>query len=221
MKTVGERIRYLRNEVLGLTQGALAKKLDVSRQAVTQWEGGAQIATENLLGIAALANASVDWIARGEGPQPLPQPLSLEQFTRASREYLTPTNPNGLPVFAAVEGGEGEMVVSAEEIDVVDTPWFLSRVKESYAVLVIGESMSPAYEPGDMAFVNPKLPPRRGKDAIFVSPLHGDFKAIIKRFVSSTPESYIVEQFNPAKQLTLPRRLWTGVYRVVGKYSGA
>ncbi|HUZ66721.1 MAG TPA: hypothetical protein VMU56_03560, partial [Beijerinckiaceae bacterium] len=56
-----------------------------------------------------------------------------------------------LNVFAAAEGGPGEMVVDTDPIEVVPRPWFVKNVRDAYAVLIVGESMSPAYEPGHMA----------------------------------------------------------------------
>lgn len=130
-----------------------------------------------------------------------------------------------LKVFAAAEGGPGEMVVSTEPIELVPRPWYLRSVRDGFAVLVVGESMVPAFDPGDIAVVNPRLPPLRGKDVILVrAEEHGEFRATIKRLVSWTPTHWNLLQFNPAKgekaEFSLPRREWPKALRVVGKYSG-
>ena len=132
---------------------------------------------------------------------------------------------NDLPVFAAVEGGPGEMVVSTDPIDVVPRPWFLRAVKDGYAVVITGESMIPAFEPGDMAIVNPRLPAIKGKHAIFISgEEHGEFRATIKKMTGATADSWHAEQYNPPRgekrELLLPKRTWTKALRVVGKYEG-
>ncbi len=130
-----------------------------------------------------------------------------------------------LPVYSAAEGGPGEMVVSTEAIEWVPRPWFMKEVKEGFAILIVGESMEPAYEPGDMAIVNPRLTPLRNKDAIFTTGEHGgvaggEFKATIKRLVRSDAKSWHVRQFNEPREFVLERKDWPKALRVVGKLSG-
>lgn len=126
-----------------------------------------------------------------------------------------------LKVFAAAEGGPGEMIVSHEPVDFVPRPWYVQHVKDAYAVIVVGDSMEPVFEPGDMAIVNPKAPLIREKDAIFIATTNGgDWRATIKRLVKSSEKEFVVRQFNPPKQIKLARSEWQAAYRVVGKYSG-
>lgn len=126
-----------------------------------------------------------------------------------------------LPVFAAAEGGPGEMVVSTDPIEFVPRPWYMREVRDGYAVLVVGESMIPVFEPGDMAIVNPRLPPIRGKDMIFIgNEAAGEFTASIKRLVSWTEKEWRVQQFNKPKEFTIPRQKWPKALRVVGKHYG-
>ena len=143
----------------------------------------------------------------------IPEPRFLDRHDRLS-------------VFAAVEGGPGEMVVDVDPIEVVPRPWFVKNVRDAYAVLIIGESMAPAYEPGQMAIVNPRLPPIRGEDAIFIRSEHdGDFTATIKRLVRVTAGAWVVQQFNPppgqTSEFELPKDMWPKAYRVVGRYNRA
>ncbi len=126
-----------------------------------------------------------------------------------------------LPVFAAAEGGPGEMVVSTDPIEFVPRPWYMREVRDGYAVLVVGESMIPVFEPGDFAIVNPRLPPIRGKDMIFIgSEAAGEFTASIKRLLSWTEREWRVQQFNKPKEFTMPRQKWPKALRVVGKFYG-
>lgn len=126
-----------------------------------------------------------------------------------------------LPVYSAVEGGPGEMVITAEPIDLVPRPWYLGTVKEGYGVLVVGESMVPAYEPGDIAIVNPKLPPTRNKPFIVTSnDEDGEFRAMIKQLIGWSTDVWRVRQYNPPKDFDLLKRDWPKAVRVVGKYNG-
>ena len=125
------------------------------------------------------------------------------------------------PVYSAVEGGPGEMVVSTDPIDRVPRPWVMNEVRDGYAVLVVGESMEPAFEPGDMAIINPRLPHVRNKDYIFVQgdDDNGEFRATIKRLVRHDANVWVVCQFNEPREFTLEKRLWPRALRVMGKLS--
>jgi len=137
---------------------------------------------------------------------------------RAPQEFM---GARDLRVFAAVEGGRGEMVVNTDPIELVPRPWYLGNVRDGYAVVIVGNSMEPAYEPGDMAVVNPRLPPMRGKDAILVgSEEKGEFVATIKRVLGWTEKEWRLRQFNPRKDFVLSRKDWPRALRVVGKFSG-
>lgn len=65
IKSIGERIRKLR-EKNGLTQSDLAKKLNVKRETVAQWETGARdLKTGYIIDLADCLNVSCDEILRG------------------------------------------------------------------------------------------------------------------------------------------------------------
>ena len=67
MTTLGQRIREHRRRA-GLSQEALARRMDVSRQAVTKWESGQSApSTENLFRLAELFGTTVDLLLPSEG----------------------------------------------------------------------------------------------------------------------------------------------------------
>lgn len=69
IKSIGERIRKLR-EKIGLTQSDLAKKLNVKRETVAQWETGARdLKTGYIIDLADCLNVSCDEILRGVKPE--------------------------------------------------------------------------------------------------------------------------------------------------------
>lgn len=78
MNTIGERIRYLRKEVLGLTQEQFAARLQAflqegsspTRGAVGNWELGGPISGEYREAISSCFHVSLDWLAKGEGEAP-------------------------------------------------------------------------------------------------------------------------------------------------------
>ena len=79
MTTLGQRIREHRRRA-GMSQEALARQMDVSRQAVTKWESGQSApSTENLFRLAELFHTTVDLLlppeqagpSKAEAPPPL------------------------------------------------------------------------------------------------------------------------------------------------------
>ena len=70
--TLGERIAYYRG-VLGLSQGELAEKLGVSRQAVSKWETDAGLPDlDRLIALSGLYNITLDELVKGAPPSPAP-----------------------------------------------------------------------------------------------------------------------------------------------------
>ena len=185
-----------------MSQAAVAAVVGISQPAYKKIEDGITVFTkympeiEKALGIA---HAEVD-VKDGSFP--------------ATKGY------RDLPVFVGAEGGPGEMVVSTRPIEIVERPWYVEHVDDAYAVLITGESMSPAFKPGTYAIVNPRLPPHRDTEMIFISgdDESGEFKATIKNLVRWTQEEWLVEQYNPQLEFTLPRAVWSKAVRVVGSY---
>lgn len=124
-----------------------------------------------------------------------------------------------LPVYASAEGGDGALVITNEPVDYVRRPEPLISVRDSYGCYVIGESMSPAYEQGDLLLIHPNRPVRSGDDCVFVrDPGDGSQHALVKRLLRISPEKWRVRQFNPAKDFDLDRGQWQRAQLIVGKY---
>jgi transcriptional regulator with XRE-family HTH domain len=203
-----ERLQFARKRA-ALTQLEVARAIGVTPQAVSQWERGeAEPENMKIVPLAKLFGVEPAWLL-GDGEIRPPDIFGEKDFK----------------LYAAAEGGSGEMVVSADAIDLVPRPWYMREVRDGFAVLVVGESMIPAFEPGDMAVVNPRLPPMRGKDMILVGDeQEGGFRASIKRLESWDAKHWYLRQFNPPRgqkpELTWAKKDWPKALRVVGKYYG-
>ena len=68
--TIGERITALRKEK-EISQTELAKRMNVSRQAVSKWEQGISSPdTERLIQLAEILGTEVEYLATGVHPEP-------------------------------------------------------------------------------------------------------------------------------------------------------
>ena len=75
--SIGERIISLRNE-RNISQGQIAKALNVSRQAVSKWENDLSSPdTLNLIRLADLLNTDVEYLATGRSLPPSPSPAPI------------------------------------------------------------------------------------------------------------------------------------------------
>ncbi|MBP1882502.1 LexA family transcriptional regulator [Sinorhizobium mexicanum] len=109
-----------------------------------------------------------------------------------------------IPVFGQAVGGvDGEFLMNGNVLYEVMAPPILSDISDAYAVSVSGDSMSPRYEDGEICFVDPRRPVRRGDYVIAQIRLeeNGAPLAYVKKFVRHNTAELVLEQFNPPKEL--------------------
>jgi len=165
-------------------------------------------------GLAPLLGVSSDDL-RSSAP---PAAGSLAADPRSG--VLRAADRSDLPVYASAEGGGGAIIITNEPIDYVRRPDPLLSVRDSYGCYVIGDSMSPAYEQGDLLLIHPGRPVRAGDDCVFVrDPGEGSHHALVKRLMRIAPEKWRVRQFNPPRDFDLDRSQWQKAQLIVGKYS--
>lgn len=247
MKTdIGKRIRQLRRAAK-LTQEQLAERMSmesnekITRGAVGNWELGGGISTENLLALARIFNASVEWIADGVGSPHIQQiepkqvhsvltgkPLDESLIHKTSLGERAPHETNArlggsvaidhmVKAYGHAMGGkDGEFVLNGNEITEILAPASLRGVPDAYAVFVAGDSMEPRYFAGEAVFVNPRLPVRKG-DFVVAQIMGREGEpplAYIKRFVSMN-DKLRLSQYNPEKFLTFDRAKVVSVHRII------
>ena len=85
---IGERIMALRKEK-SISQTALAKRLNVSRQAVSKWEQGTSSPdTERLIQLAEILGTEVEYLATGTHPEPGSVVLNIVETVERVEEKI-------------------------------------------------------------------------------------------------------------------------------------
>ena len=84
-----EKLVALRKEK-GLTQSAVAEKLDVSRQAISRWESGIALpSTDNLKSLSALYGVPVDYLLNSDTEEIEDIISNMREFSLSSAEAHT------------------------------------------------------------------------------------------------------------------------------------
>jgi phage repressor protein C with HTH and peptisase S24 domain len=194
----------------------IARHLKITESAVSQWfakDTGPKSVRLSVL--AAFLSTTVDYLITEDGQAP--------GGARAGRGGGPPPSLDrpDLAVYASAAGGpEGAWVLSSDAIAWIHRDQRLQGVRDAFACYVVGESMFPAYEHGNLLLVNPAVPPNAGDDCLLIQEVpDGARYALIKRLVRFNSTSWTVKQWNPDKTFSLPRREWQRALLVIGKYN--
>lgn len=200
----GEEIAR-RRQARGMSQAELAKEIGVRQNTIAQIELGKTKKSKHLPDIARVLD------------DPRERTAGKEVVTIPGEQLV---GTRDLPLFAAVEAGDGMVIMGSEPIGEVRRPAPLENVRGGYGLLVVGESMSPVLRPGDTALIHPHMPPRPEDVVVFVSERHGEHTATIKEYVGQTKDHWKVRRYHPKNQVfTLKRAEWRVHGVMVGKYS--
>lgn len=215
-----------------LEQARIARGFKTAKDACKffGWNYASYIQHENgLRGIGRQASkyaegyrVSEGWLLTGEGQGPDGQIIAPIQ--RPVVTHIVPgselVSQKRMPVYSAAMGGEGHLIVSFDQIDEIKRPAELENVKGGYGLLIKGTSMVPAINEGDMALVNPHLPPLRGANVILyhTPPEGGDSEAMVKQLVNWTDREWLLKQWNPMNEFKEFRLEWPVCHRMVGIY---
>jgi len=207
---LGEKIRAER-ESRGWSQERLAQESGTTQSTIDRLERGTTKFSRKLyrvLEVLGLQEAGRDF-------------LSVSPATGQQYEIALPNTGRDMPLYPAVEGGSGALLIEKNPIGRVARPAHLDGIEDAYAVYIAGESMFPEYEPGDIAEVNPRLPPIPGATCVFYTNDPHDDRAMIKRLEKMTRTEWHLRQWNPPEgeeaEFLVSRIEWPVCHRVVGR----
>jgi phage repressor protein C with HTH and peptisase S24 domain len=210
---VGERIREAR-ERLGWSQKRLAEE---AGKLVSPPRTLSQVAIKKIESGDTERSKFLNEVLRAVGLGAVQGPVVNHQALTIEEKNLV--GDRDFPVHSLAEGGKGALVLSSEPVDYVRRPEPLQNVRSGYGILIAGESMVPAFKPGDTALVHPHLPLVAGCDVVLYSEADGEVRATIKELRRYNDTTWYLTQHNPQKDFTLSRRDWQKCHRIVGKYS--
>jgi phage repressor protein C with HTH and peptisase S24 domain len=145
--------------------------------------------------------------------------LTEVEFAKAAKLPGNNAFPRDMPVYGVAIGGtEGDFSFNGTVVDYVRRPPMLTKIGNAFGVYVIGDSMSPRFDHGDLVFVHPGRPPRPGNDVIVE--MHGEHGApgpcYIKRLVRRSADRVQLAQFNPPRDdIAIEASRIKAVYRIL------
>lgn len=197
-----------------LSQEALAAQFDISKAAVSKWESGKTVPDQRKLARLIQILDLDPAVAAGLPPKQFAEAASPAPEPPPPRVLMTlghaPEGRPDVPVWASAQAGdEGAMILTPDPVDFVHRPAHMRGVRNPFAFLVVGSSMSPALEPGDTVIINPALHPRPNVDCVFIQEQpDGTYLALVKRLLRQTADAWRVRQFEARRDFDLPRRKW-------------
>lgn len=211
-ESLGSRIAFHRKR-LGLSQAQLADKVGLKQQTIGKLEEGRQRSTTKMVSLAEVLEVDPKWLETGEGShaaKSVPaRPVPDDAMTNPEHIPIPPIAglPNDLPVYGVAVGGlDAEFYFNGTIVEYRRRPIGLASVPDAFGVYVVGSSMSPKFEEGELVFIHPRRPPRNGDYVLIEMLQHGDAdnpeaagRCFIKRLLKRTPNSVVCEQFNPAR----------------------
>lgn len=196
-------------DLLGIEEDKVSKSLkDPAKGKPRQWQG-AEVA--KLLELMRGGNQIVRSDVRATGMSP----------TEVRDAWTMPGEAKPVPLLGTAFGGDWEGLQNVETtelrlsevLDYLARPPSLADDLEAYAVEIVGDSMAPRFEPGERAFVSPKVAVRPGDDVIVQlkaqEPEGSDLagvvtEVLIKRLVKRTSAFVELRQFNPDQTFRVP-----------------
>ena len=215
MKTIADRMgAALRNK--DWTPSELHRATKISLSSITAYlRDSRKPPLDKCRIIGSALGVSGDWIFYGHSKSEAPQ---LTHVNATNPIPIRSENDRGLlPVYGdAVEGDHGRIDLSGGIVGRVSAPPGFGDVPDAYAVFVVGDTMEPRYYAGEIVYLHPRKPVRRG-DFVFIQITRDDggIDGYIKRLVQITGDIVVCEQLAPELRMEFPRARVRSVHKIV------
>ena len=222
METAALRLKWARQQHFR-SAAQFARTAGVSEVTYRAHENGTRgLTTSAAQRYAEPLGVDFLWLLLGRGEVPPGAPIAA-QATRRRKHKLVPiglgVSPAAdLPIYATIEHADGGMVLRDEIIDWAARPLPLQRARDAFATYVVGDSMAPAYENGDLIFVHPRRPPARDTDVLIAGKkVKGERQVLLRRLSRWTTKNWCTIQYGPRRQQELSRSNWPHAFRIIGR----
>lgn len=244
MSKLSERLTSRAAE-LNISQTDLASRVDMSQPSISDLFAGQtasprkwrEIAKVLQIDEAEMLELIRDAVSEAGKTQRVPRSIS----SSGVRSFLEDHEPNAildpapisgssgrpgrmLPVLGEAVGGDnGQYAFNGQVLDYVACPPSLANVPNAYAVWIDGESMYPRYKSGELVYVHPGKPARRGDDVIVqIKPRdeHMPPRGFVKELVGFVGDKLVLKQYNPDIRIEFPRSDVISIHPITfsGKY---
>jgi transcriptional regulator with XRE-family HTH domain len=196
----------------GLSQPELARRVGTTQQTIDKIEAGIVKHSRFLPAIAVELGVSLDRVLRFR---------HKDSGVAAIAGHTLLSGDRDLPVYAAMQGGSGVQVLSSDPVEYVLRPEPLARVRDCYGVIVADDTMAPEARSGDVALVNPHMPPRVGDTCVFRSAkADGSEHVCIKHLRKVSDKDWYVSEWRgpdgDQRDYTLKRADWPVAHVTIG-----
>lgn len=162
---------------------------------------------EAMSDIARELKVTPAWLQGDDAAMPEPPPAPVE--SAAGRT---------LPVYGTAAGSlAGTVHILPDVIEWVPCPPGLAKLRDVYALYVMGYSMVPRFRQGEVIFVAPHRPPRPGDDVVIQ--VHGEnddeTESWVKELVSDDGERVVARQYNPPAEIEFAREKVIEIHRIL------
>jgi SOS-response transcriptional repressor LexA len=186
MNNLSERLRYALKHAK-MSQNTLAEKVGVTQQSIQRICSGKTQKTGNLISIAKALSISPEWLQTGLGT-----------MNGKNLESLAKTNmvKSNIPLISWVQAGSWESISDVFQSNGADEyyPCPEKHSNATFALRVVGESMSPDFIDGEVIFVDPEVEPKNGSCVVVRQ--NGDSEATFKQLMFDGSDKYL-KALNP------------------------
>ncbi len=199
----------------GISQPELARRVGTSQQTIDKIENGKVQRSSYMAAIALELGVPLDRVLRVRPKSNAVVEIPGHTLVSTDRD---------LPVYAATPGDSGVQVLSSDPVEYVLRPAPLAKVRDGYGVIVADDLMAPQFGSGDIALVNPHLPPRAGDSCVFRSAgQDGNQQVCIKHLRKVTDKDWHVSEWSSEnggkRDFALKRSEWTIGHVTIGNFN--
>lgn len=169
MNSLADRLR-LALRISGKTKTDIWKACGISSGAVTHWFNGStqEITGTNLTNTASVLGVNAEWLATGKG------------LREASNIASAPDSRGFVPLISNVQAGEFSEAIDALSGDYEQVPISITKSRYTFALAVVGDSMSPDFPEGTRLIVEPEMQFQAGDYVIAKNGEEATFKQLVR-----------------------------------------